>query len=117
MFVLFNIIILFVLGFVEGSLSKSYREVLGLIYQLAVLIPTIAVGICRMHDTDHKGWWLLFPHSQDVFSSATRSAVWHNPTAPIRNLRKYCRPKINVPFACTHNDNRASYKKKPCTAV
>ncbi len=61
MFVLFNIIILFVLGFVEGLLSKSYRGVLGGIYQLAVLIPTIAVGIRRMHDTDHKGWWLLFP--------------------------------------------------------
>jgi uncharacterized membrane protein YhaH (DUF805 family) len=29
------------------------------IYGLAVLIPGIAVGIRRLHDTDKTGWWLL----------------------------------------------------------
>ena len=29
------------------------------IYGLAVLIPGIAVGIRRLHDTDRSGWWLL----------------------------------------------------------
>lgn len=31
------------------------------LYSLAVLIPSTAVGIRRMHDTDHSGWWILLP--------------------------------------------------------
>ncbi len=30
-----------------------------MIYGLAVLLPGIAVGIRRLHDTDKSGWWLL----------------------------------------------------------
>jgi uncharacterized membrane protein YhaH (DUF805 family) len=33
--------------------------VLYVIYGLAVLIPGIAVGVRRLHDTDKSGWWLL----------------------------------------------------------
>lgn len=33
--------------------------VLGFIYSLAVLLPSIAVGIRRLHDTGKSGWWLL----------------------------------------------------------
>jgi uncharacterized membrane protein YhaH (DUF805 family) len=33
--------------------------VLSAIYSLAVLIPSIAVGIRRLHDTGRSGWWLL----------------------------------------------------------
>ncbi len=29
------------------------------IYGLAVIIPSIAVGVRRMHDIDRTGWWLL----------------------------------------------------------
>lgn len=29
------------------------------IYGLAVLIPSLAVGIRRLHDTGRSGWWLL----------------------------------------------------------
>ena len=64
MFFLFNILIAFGLGIVEGALGlapQSKESVLATIYQLAVLIPSIAVGVRRMHDTDHSGWWLLLP--------------------------------------------------------
>ena len=64
MFVLFNIIIAFVLGLIEGIAGiapESGESVLVSIYQLAILTPTIAVGVRRMHDTDHSGWWLIFP--------------------------------------------------------
>ena len=27
----------------------------------ALFIPTVTVAIRRMHDTDHAGWWVLFP--------------------------------------------------------
>jgi uncharacterized membrane protein YhaH (DUF805 family) len=32
---------------------------LGTIYSLAVLLPTLAVGARRLHDTGRSGWWLL----------------------------------------------------------
>lgn len=31
------------------------------IFALAMLIPNIAVGVRRLHDTDRTGWWLLAP--------------------------------------------------------
>ena len=72
MFFLFNIIIAIVLGFIEGLIgttaSQNGQSILGSIYQLAILIPSIAVGVRRMHDTDHSGWWLLFPIVNLVFA-------------------------------------------------
>jgi uncharacterized membrane protein YhaH (DUF805 family) len=29
------------------------------LYSLAVLVPSIAVGVRRMHDIGKSGWWLL----------------------------------------------------------
>ena len=57
MFFLFNIIIAFVLGFVEGLVGGP--GVLGTLYGLAILIPGIAVSVRRLHDTNRSGWWLL----------------------------------------------------------
>jgi uncharacterized membrane protein YhaH (DUF805 family) len=65
MFVLFNLIIAFVLGFVEGIVGG--KGLIGSIYTLAVIIPGIAVGVRRMHDTDRSGWWLLLPIVNLVF--------------------------------------------------
>ncbi|WP_413561562.1 DUF805 domain-containing protein [Bdellovibrio sp. HCB209] len=33
----------------------------GNVYQLAVLVPSIAVGARRMHDINKSGWWQLVP--------------------------------------------------------
>lgn len=57
MFMLFNILISFAIGFIEGFLGSS--GVIGLIYALAVLVPSIAVAIRRLHDTGRSGWWVL----------------------------------------------------------
>jgi len=32
---------------------------LTVIYGLGVLIPSLAVGVRRLHDTNRSGWWLL----------------------------------------------------------
>ena len=62
-FVLFNIIISIVLVFIDVETGSFSAEVgLGLlsgIYLLAVLIPSVAVTVRRLHDTDHSGWWFL----------------------------------------------------------
>jgi uncharacterized membrane protein YhaH (DUF805 family) len=38
--------------------SNSYGP-LGIILSLATLIPSLAVGIRRLHDVDRSGWWIL----------------------------------------------------------
>ena len=56
-FVLFNAII----SVVMKTPSHDVNIVLGNIYTLAVLIPSIAVGVRRMHDVGKSGWFLLIP--------------------------------------------------------
>jgi uncharacterized membrane protein YhaH (DUF805 family) len=55
-FVLFNIIFSIVLGFVSGLVDVS---ILYTIYSLALLIPSIAVAVRRMHDVGKSGWYIL----------------------------------------------------------
>lgn len=62
-FVLFNIFATIALSIVD-SFTGSYDPelgvgLLGLIYGLAVLIPSIAVLVRRLHDTGRSAWWLL----------------------------------------------------------
>jgi uncharacterized membrane protein YhaH (DUF805 family) len=63
MFFLFNIIISIVLGIIDGMTGTSSvpgaMGLLGGLYLLALLIPAIAVGVRRLHDTGRSGLWLL----------------------------------------------------------
>jgi uncharacterized membrane protein YhaH (DUF805 family) len=61
MFFLFNIIICIVLGIIDGvaGMNLGGMGLLGLVYSLAILVPSIAVGIRRLHDIDKSGWWVL----------------------------------------------------------
>ena len=62
-FVLFNLIAsaaLTVIDFMTGSLDRELGiGLLSGLYSLAVLIPSLAVTVRRLHDTDRSGWWLL----------------------------------------------------------
>jgi uncharacterized membrane protein YhaH (DUF805 family) len=62
-FVLFNVIISIVLAVVDAAVGLSTDAgnvgVLGGIYSLAVLLPSIAVTVRRLHDTERSGWWIL----------------------------------------------------------
>ncbi|MFJ5224894.1 DUF805 domain-containing protein [Streptomyces sp. NPDC088400] len=57
MFVLFNFIIAIVLAIVDAVAGAS--GVISGLYTLAMLIPSLAVGVRRLHDTGRSGWWLL----------------------------------------------------------
>ena len=62
-FALFVIIISFVLNIID-VLTGAYERTAGVgllssIFSLAVLIPSIAVTVRRLHDTDRSGWWVL----------------------------------------------------------
>lgn len=70
MFYLFHIIFSFLVGVIVGILSvvtKTDQRVLGNIYSLAMLTPTIAVGCRRMHDIDRSGWWQIVPIASIIF--------------------------------------------------
>ena len=66
MFVLFNMIVNIILGAISAQAPDL--AILGTIYSLAVLIPSIAVGVRRMHDTDHSGWWIIVPLVNLIFA-------------------------------------------------
>lgn len=57
-FVLVNVLISFGLGFIGGMLGF---ELLTNLYSLAVLVPSIAVAVRRMHDVGKSGWFILIP--------------------------------------------------------
>ncbi|HBV77022.1 MULTISPECIES: DUF805 domain-containing protein [Vibrio] len=62
-FILVSLVITFILSFVDvmlGLHSDKYDTgVFQSIYALAILIPSIAVAVRRLHDTNRSGWWLL----------------------------------------------------------
>lgn len=62
-YTLFNLIISVVLAVIDsvtgGFSTTTGIGLLGGIYGLAVLIPSLAVLVRRLHDTERSGWWLL----------------------------------------------------------
>lgn len=62
-FVLFNIIVAVVLSLIDTLLGTfNFMQGVGLLsglYALAVLIPTLAVTVRRLHDIDRTGWWIF----------------------------------------------------------
>ena len=57
MFVLANFIIAFVLGIIDTIIG--WGQILSGIYSVAVLLPSLAVAVRRLHDIGKSGWWLF----------------------------------------------------------
>jgi uncharacterized membrane protein YhaH (DUF805 family) len=57
-FALINFVIASVLAFIGGML---HFNLLYYIYAIAVLVPSIAVAVRRMHDVGKSGWFILIP--------------------------------------------------------
>jgi len=57
-FALFSTIISMALSFAELALKTRY---ISAFYSVAVLLPSIAVGVRRMHDVGKSGWYILIP--------------------------------------------------------
>jgi len=51
-------LIFFVLGFVAGLLGDVGMIILGIAY-LGILVPSIGIGVRRLHDVDKSGWMML----------------------------------------------------------
>lgn len=65
MFVLFNVIVAAVLGIIGTILDNAtgagvITMILSGLYSLAIIIPSIAVAVRRLHDTGRSGaWWFI----------------------------------------------------------
>lgn len=57
-FFLFNVIVSSIVGFIGGLINFG---LLSTLYSFAVLLPSIAVGVRRMHDVGKSGWFILIP--------------------------------------------------------
>ena len=73
-FVLFNIIFSIVLSYVSGVVNLP---ILYTIYSLALLIPSIAVAVRRMHDVGKSGWFVLIP-IYDLILACTQGVKGEN---------------------------------------
>ncbi|MEQ8368556.1 MAG: DUF805 domain-containing protein [Roseicyclus sp.] len=54
-----NVVLQFVDGVLFGSVGGQQIGVLAPLFSLAVFLPSISVGVRRLHDLDKSGWWLL----------------------------------------------------------
>ena len=62
MFFLIYILIYIALAVLSGILPSALGTIFSIliaVFGLGLLIPSIAVGVRRLHDTDHSGWWML----------------------------------------------------------
>jgi len=62
-FILFNFLISAGLTFIDLIIGTiDLNTGMGLfsgIFSLAILVPSISVGVRRLHDIDRSGWWML----------------------------------------------------------
>ncbi|MBR6459349.1 MAG: DUF805 domain-containing protein [Actinomycetaceae bacterium] len=54
----------FVLGFVE--LIPVIGVIVGLVFSFGTIIPSLAVSVRRLHDTNRSGWFLLIPFGLSI---------------------------------------------------
>jgi uncharacterized membrane protein YhaH (DUF805 family) len=62
MFFLFNIIVSFAVGLVGGLIGGKnglFALSLPALYTLFIFLPSLAVTVRRLHDTNRSGWWVL----------------------------------------------------------
>lgn len=63
MFTLISLIISIVLNVIDRIIGTDFNNgsngVISSIYSLLVLLPSLGVGVRRLHDTNRSGWWWL----------------------------------------------------------
>ena len=67
--ILFVVLVSIALSIIDGAFvapiigyeafAPEAAQPLQLLFNLATLLPTLAVTVRRLHDTDRSGWWIL----------------------------------------------------------
>jgi uncharacterized membrane protein YhaH (DUF805 family) len=89
-FLLFSFIINVGLIMIDSALGFFNDETsVGLfsgIYSIAILVPTISVGVRRLHDTNHSGWWLWIPIIPFIFTLLDTDPQHNKYGAPAKRI-------------------------------
>ena len=59
MFVLFNFLIALAMVLLDALIVPGDIQLLTGLYGLFMIIPSLAVAVRRLHDTNRSGWWML----------------------------------------------------------
>ncbi|MDD7578781.1 MAG: DUF805 domain-containing protein [Elusimicrobia bacterium] len=59
MFVLFYFILSIVIGIIGAICSDTVNGILSTLLTLGLFLPSLGIGVRRLHDTDRSGWWYL----------------------------------------------------------
>lgn len=101
-FFLTNFLVLFVaqmaIGFVSfsnegGMAAVGMFSVVYMLYNIAAFIPSLAVGVRRLHDSNKSGWWILVPF-YNLYLLIRRGTVGENYYGPDPKA-----PAVDVPPA------------------
>jgi len=68
---------------VVSLVFRSVGYSLYLVFWLATLLPSIAVGVRRLHDTNRSGWWMLL-YLLPVIGWIVLIVFWIEPGQPSR---------------------------------
>jgi len=64
MFLLINILVSIAIGII-GTIIGDSRGLISVslsgLYALFIFLPSLAVTVRRLHDTNRSGWWILIP--------------------------------------------------------
>ena len=55
---LFTLLVAFGAGMIDGAFNLN-ADIIADLWALAILLPTLAVSVRRLHDSDMSGWWLF----------------------------------------------------------
>ncbi len=53
----------YILGVIVGLISTTLASIVG----LALFLPSLAVAVRRIHDSEHSGWWVICPIVNIIF--------------------------------------------------
>ena len=56
---LISLVVGFVIGLLGTVLGDTISGILMLIFYVIIIVPSIAIGVRRLHDHDKSGWWYL----------------------------------------------------------
>jgi uncharacterized membrane protein YhaH (DUF805 family) len=59
-FYLFTVLVSLVFNVLSGGNAGSFFGIVSALVSLALLLPSLAVGVRRLHDIGRSGWFLLF---------------------------------------------------------
>ena len=67
-----------------GGLSglAIFGMIIAVAWSLALIIPTLAVGCRRLHDTDRSGWWWLLYYFCCIIGVIVVIIFWASPSTP-----------------------------------